>query len=96
MAGSAMFTIVLSRPTMNRLELQMTRTSRRRRWLSSGSGITRIVIAALQLTIWAEDETQGRVAEILVTAGKAVQREPARTAVNEITADGGLDAGSVK
>jgi hypothetical protein len=41
MAGSAMFTIVLSRPTMNKLDEQITSTSRRRRRLSSGSSITR-------------------------------------------------------
>jgi hypothetical protein len=37
-----MLTIVLSSPTMNRLEQQMTSTSRRRRRLISGSGITRV------------------------------------------------------
>src|SRR5271166_6816439 len=42
MDGSATLTIVLSKPTMNRLEEQMTSTSRRRRRLSSDSGITRI------------------------------------------------------
>jgi hypothetical protein len=42
MAGSATFTIVLSRPTMNRLEQQMTSTTMRRLRLSSGSYITRV------------------------------------------------------
>ncbi|GAA2208102.1 hypothetical protein GCM10009850_035600 [Nonomuraea monospora] len=37
MAGSAMFTIVLSRPTMNRLMQQMARTSIRRRGLRAGA-----------------------------------------------------------
>ncbi len=36
MDGSATLTIVLSRPTMNKLEQQMTSTSMRRRRLSSG------------------------------------------------------------
>ncbi|GAA3155620.1 hypothetical protein GCM10020001_094420 [Nonomuraea salmonea] len=36
MEGSAMFTIVLSRPTMNRLMQQMARTSIRRRRPSAG------------------------------------------------------------
>ena len=54
--SSAMFTIVLSRPTMNRLDEQITSTSRRRRRLSSGSGITPAptgpnAIASRQLTI---------------------------------------------
>ena len=42
MEGSATLTMVVSRPTMNRLKQQMTSTSVRRRRLSSGSGITRI------------------------------------------------------
>ena len=37
--GSATFTIVLSRPTMNRLMQQMARTSIRRRGLSSGRAV---------------------------------------------------------
>jgi len=41
MAGSATLTIVLSKPTMNRLKQQMTSTSMRRRRLTCGSGITR-------------------------------------------------------
>src|SRR6478609_9503080 len=41
--GSATFTIVLSRPTMNRLMQQMPSTSRRRRRLSSGKQITSLV-----------------------------------------------------
>jgi hypothetical protein len=85
MAGSAMFTIVLSRPTMNRLDEQITSTSRRRRRLSSGSNITRPdwtnLIASLQLTIGAADATQGQVAEIFVTAGK-------QTSVRDAAADG--------
>jgi hypothetical protein len=36
-AGSAMFTIVLSRPTMNRLMQQMARTSPRRGWWEPGT-----------------------------------------------------------
>jgi hypothetical protein len=48
MAGSAMFTIVLSRPTMNRLMQQMARTSMRRRGLSAGvaaaGSVARLVI----------------------------------------------------
>jgi hypothetical protein len=40
MTGSATLTTVLSRPTINRLEQQMTSTSMLRRRLSSGSGIT--------------------------------------------------------
>ncbi|GAA3567682.1 hypothetical protein GCM10022419_055620 [Nonomuraea rosea] len=48
MAGSAMFTIVLSRPTMNRLMQQMARTSIRRRGLSTeadeGGAGARLVI----------------------------------------------------
>src|SRR5690348_16876990 len=85
MAGSAMFTIVLSRPTMNRLDEQITSTSRRWRRLSSGSSITRPdwtnLIASLQLTIGAADAAQGRIAEIFVTAGKQTSvRTPPRTA----------------
>src|SRR5512142_881509 len=71
MDGSAMFTIVLSRPTMNRLDEQITSTSRRRRPLSSGSGITppgRIsAVTSLQLTISGCDGTQGQPAETFVT-----------------------------
>ena len=37
-AGSAMFTIVTSSPTMNRLRQQIASTRSRRRWLSSGIG----------------------------------------------------------
>ena len=84
MAGNAMFTIVLSRPTMNRLDEQITSTSRRRRRLSSGSSITRPdwtnLIASLQLTIGEADATQGRIAEIFVTAGQQTSiRTPPRT-----------------
>jgi hypothetical protein len=66
-----MFTIVLSRPTMNRLDEQITSTSRRRRRLSCGSGITPpdgiSAIACLQLTISVRDRTQGHPAETFVT-----------------------------
>src|ERR1700745_2727942 len=37
MAGNATLTMVLSRPTINKLKQQMTSTSTRRRWLSSGT-----------------------------------------------------------
>jgi hypothetical protein len=72
MDGSAMFTIVLSSPTMNKLDEQITSTSRRRRRLSCGSAITppdRIrAVASLQLTISGSGGTQGRPAETFVTA----------------------------
>ena len=78
MTGSATLTIVLSMPTMNRLEQQMTSTSMRRRRLSSGSGITlndwNELIASLQLTSRARAACKACTAERFLTAGMQPER----------------------